>query len=202
MITAQAVEAVDLGPAGRPGGRPADGHGVRALRGRVPGGAVPAAHRLKKRPQAMPVALLAADLDAVLDAVPELRGRAAVAARALLPGPTRSFSRIPRAASAGCAGRGPRRSASACPGCRPGARRGRPRRRRRRDEREPPRGARPARLEDIPQELRRRRRDRRRGELPGTPSTVVDLTAPEPRCLREGAVPAAEALERARAAPV
>jgi L-threonylcarbamoyladenylate synthase len=34
------------------------------------------------------------------------------------------------------------------------------------------------------------------GELPGTPSTVVDLTGPEPRVLREGAVPASEALGR------
>jgi len=32
------------------------------------------------------------------------------------------------------------------------------------------------------------------GELPGTPSTVLDLTGDEPRILREGAVPAAEAL--------
>ena len=34
------------------------------------------------------------------------------------------------------------------------------------------------------------------GELPGTPSTVLDLTGPEPRVLREGAVSAAEALAR------
>jgi len=34
------------------------------------------------------------------------------------------------------------------------------------------------------------------GGLPGTPSTVVDLTGAEPRVLREGAVPAAEALAR------
>ena len=34
------------------------------------------------------------------------------------------------------------------------------------------------------------------GELPGSPSTVVDLTAPEPRVLREGAVSAEEALAR------
>jgi L-threonylcarbamoyladenylate synthase len=34
------------------------------------------------------------------------------------------------------------------------------------------------------------------GELPGTPSTVIDLTGLEPRVLREGAVPAAEALAR------
>ena len=34
------------------------------------------------------------------------------------------------------------------------------------------------------------------GELPGAPSTIVDLTGDEPRVLREGAVPAAEALAR------
>jgi len=32
------------------------------------------------------------------------------------------------------------------------------------------------------------------GELPGTPSTVLDLSGSAPRVLREGAVPAAEAL--------
>ena len=32
------------------------------------------------------------------------------------------------------------------------------------------------------------------GPLPGTPSTVLDLTGPEPRVLREGLIPAAEAL--------
>jgi len=42
--------------------------------------------RQKKRPPEMPVALVASDLDVLLDAVPELRGRAAVAARAILPG--------------------------------------------------------------------------------------------------------------------
>jgi L-threonylcarbamoyladenylate synthase len=34
------------------------------------------------------------------------------------------------------------------------------------------------------------------GDLPGTPSTVIDLTGHEPRVLREGAVLAAEALAR------
>ena len=36
------------------------------------------------------------------------------------------------------------------------------------------------------------------GELPGTPSTVVDLRGPEPQILREGAVPAAEVLRARR----
>jgi tRNA A37 threonylcarbamoyladenosine synthetase subunit TsaC/SUA5/YrdC len=32
------------------------------------------------------------------------------------------------------------------------------------------------------------------GELPGTPSTVIDITGDEPVVLREGAVPADQAL--------
>jgi len=57
------------------------------------------------------------------------------------------------------------------------------------------------RLEDVPVEIRAGAAavvDG--GELPGTPSTVLDLTAEEPKVLREGAVPAADALERAAAA--
>jgi tRNA A37 threonylcarbamoyladenosine synthetase subunit TsaC/SUA5/YrdC len=38
------------------------------------------------------------------------------------------------------------------------------------------------------------------GELPGRPSTVIDLTGSEPVVLREGAVAADEALARARVA--
>jgi tRNA A37 threonylcarbamoyladenosine synthetase subunit TsaC/SUA5/YrdC len=34
------------------------------------------------------------------------------------------------------------------------------------------------------------------GELPGVPSTVIDLAGDEPRVLREGAVSEAEALKR------
>jgi L-threonylcarbamoyladenylate synthase len=59
----------------------------------------------------------------------------------------------------------------------------------------------PRRLEDVPAEFRAGAAavvDG--GELPGTPSTVVDLTGPEPRILREGAVPAADVLRRLQAA--
>ena len=59
----------------------------------------------------------------------------------------------------------------------------------------------PRRLEDVPVEIRASAAavvDG--GELPGTPSTVVDVTGSKPRVVREGAVPAAEALERALAA--
>jgi L-threonylcarbamoyladenylate synthase len=58
-------------------------------------------------------------------------------------------------------------------------------------------GSDPGRLEDVPTEISlgvAAMLDG--GELPGTASTVVDLTGQEPVVLREGAVPAAEALER------
>ncbi|HSC72561.1 MAG TPA: L-threonylcarbamoyladenylate synthase [Gaiellaceae bacterium] len=58
----------------------------------------------------------------------------------------------------------------------------------------------PRRFEDVPEEIRAGAAavvDG--GEVPGTPSTVVDLTGVEPRILREGAVPAAEVLRRLRA---
>jgi L-threonylcarbamoyladenylate synthase len=58
-------------------------------------------------------------------------------------------------------------------------------------------GADPGRVEDVPEEiLRAVAAVLDGGELPGSPSTVVDLTGSEPRVLREGAVPGAEALAR------
>jgi len=55
----------------------------------------------------------------------------------------------------------------------------------------------PRRLDEVPVELIERvAAVLNGGELPGTPSTVVDLTGAEPRVLREGAVPTAEALAR------
>ena len=54
----------------------------------------------------------------------------------------------------------------------------------------------PRRLEDVPAEIAEAAVLVDGGELPGTPSTVIDLTTPEPAVLREGAVPAAEALAR------
>jgi len=155
-------------------------------------------YRLKHRPDAMPVALLAADLDLILDAVPELRGRAAVLARALLPGPytlvlpnpAQRFRwlcgpnptaigirvpELPAEASAVLDRVGVVAATSA----------------NRHGERDP------ARVEDIPGEIREGvAAIVDAGELPGTPSTVVDLTGTEPRILREGAVPAAELLAK------
>ncbi len=58
-------------------------------------------------------------------------------------------------------------------------------------------GSDPCRLDDVPEEiLDGVAAVLDGGELPGIASTVLDLTGPEPRVLREGAVPAAEALAR------
>ncbi len=58
-----------------------------------------------------------------------------------------------------------------------------------------PGGRDPRTLDDVPAELRAAAAaEVDGGELPGTPSTVIDVTGEEPVVLREGAVPAAEAL--------
>jgi L-threonylcarbamoyladenylate synthase len=60
-----------------------------------------------------------------------------------------------------------------------------------------PGGPDPARLEDVPDKiLEGCGAVIDAGELPGVPSTVIDLTGDEPMVLREGAVSEAEALER------
>jgi L-threonylcarbamoyladenylate synthase len=152
--------------------------------------------RLKGRPEEMPVALLAADLEAILDAVPELRGRAAVAARALLPGPYTLVLPNPARRFRWVTGSRPETIGIRVPELPPEARvvleragavaatsanlHG---------------GADPARAVEVPPEIRRAvGAIVDAGELPGTPSTVVDLTGPEPQVLREGAVSTQEAL--------
>jgi L-threonylcarbamoyladenylate synthase len=159
-------------------------------------------YKLKGRDESKPTALLAADLEWLFECVPELRGRAGVIARTLLPGPYTLI--LPNAArryrwltgtTPGAIGvrvpelEGPGREVLAKVGAvlaTSANLAGRP----------PPR-----RLDDVPDEIRERAGavvDG--GELPGTPSTVLDFTGPEPRVVREGAAPAAEALERVAAA--
>ena len=152
--------------------------------------------RLKGRPEDMPVALMANDLEVILDALPELRGRTAVLARALLPGPFtlvvpnpgRRFRwltgpnldaigiRVPELPEETHAilervGAVAATSANLHGG---------------RD---------PARLGDVPEEIWRNAGALiDAGGLPGTPSTVIDLTGAQPRVLREGAVSGRDAL--------
>jgi L-threonylcarbamoyladenylate synthase len=64
-----------------------------------------------------------------------------------------------------------------------------------------PGGRDPRRIGDIPWEIQTRcAAVVDGGELPGVPSTIVDLTGLEPRILREGAVPAVTALALVRGA--
>jgi tRNA A37 threonylcarbamoyladenosine synthetase subunit TsaC/SUA5/YrdC len=61
-------------------------------------------------------------------------------------------------------------------------------------------GADARRLADVPEEIRAACAALvDGGELSGTPSTVLDFTGAEPAVLREGAAPAAAALERVSA---
>jgi L-threonylcarbamoyladenylate synthase len=156
-------------------------------------------YRLKQRPVTQPTALLAPDIDMLFELVPELRGHAGVIARALLPGPYTLVLPNPRRRYPWLTG------GSATIGVRiPDL---------------PPAAAEvlgevgavfatsanahggpdPRRVEDVPEEIRAAcGAVVDSGELPGTPSTVLDLTGPEPRVLREGAAPAGEALSRLR----
>jgi L-threonylcarbamoyladenylate synthase len=149
--------------------------------------------RLKRRGERQPIAVLARDVERLLERVPELDGRLL---RALLPGPytlilpnpARRYPwltgerpdtigvRVPELPAAAAevldeVGAVLATSANAHG------------------------GPDPKRLADVPEAIRSACGvlvDA--GELPGTPSTVLDLTGDEPRVLREGAVPAAEAL--------
>ena len=156
----------------------------------------------KGRPEAMPVALLAADLDAVLDAVPEARGRAAVVARTLLPGPFTLVLPNPARRFRWLTGTTPETIGIRVPALPPPAfevvrRAGAVAATSANRHGEPD----PKRCKDVPREiLEACGAVVDVGELPGTPSTVLDLSGREPAVLREGAVPAEEALERARAA--
>jgi L-threonylcarbamoyladenylate synthase len=157
---------------------------------------------LKRRPPAQPIALLVWDVETVVELVPELGEEPAAVARALLPGPLtlvlpNPATRFPwlggeRADTIGI--RVPvlpvvaadvLRELGALAATSANLSGGRD----------------PARLEDVPAEIRNAVAVTiDGGELPGRASTVVDLTGEEPSVLREGAVPAAVALQRAAAA--
>ncbi|MDQ2983167.1 MAG: L-threonylcarbamoyladenylate synthase [Actinomycetota bacterium] len=161
------------------------------------------AYELKGRKESQPVALLAVDVDFLFECVPELRGRAGRLARALLPGaltlilpnPAERFRwltgdrpdtigvRVPVLPGPSAAVLRQVGAVMATSANKHG---------------DPD----PARLEDVPEEIRSVcAAIVDGGELPGVPSTVLDLTGPEPKVLREGAVPAERALASAAAVP-
>ena len=153
-------------------------------------------YALKGRAPQQPSALLAPDVEAILECLPELGERETAVVGALLPGPytlvvpnaARRFPWITGTSPETIGIRVPRLPGPAARvlgevGCVVAT------------SANLPGGPDPARVEDVPSVLREQvGAVVDAGELPGTPSTVVDLTDAEPRILREGAVPAAAAL--------
>jgi L-threonylcarbamoyladenylate synthase len=156
--------------------------------------------QLKGRSAGQPVALVAASVDLLLECVPELRGRAGVLARALLPGPYTLVLPNPARRYPWLAGDRPDTIGVRVPAVTGVAAHlleavgavaatsanlhG---------------GPDPRRVQDVPAELLAAAVVLDGGELRGTPSTVLDLTG-EPRVLREGAVAAEDALAGVAAA--
>ncbi|HKF15232.1 MAG TPA: L-threonylcarbamoyladenylate synthase [Gaiellaceae bacterium] len=149
-------------------------------------------YRLKGREEVQPTALVAADEAAVLEALPELRGKPLLPGpyTLILPNPARRYPWLTGERPETIGVRLPHLPADAAAVVREigvvaatsANLRGGP----------DPRG-----VDEIPVEIRNGCAvvlDA--GELPGTPSTVIDLTGAGPVVLREGAVPAAEALAR------
>jgi L-threonylcarbamoyladenylate synthase len=159
-------------------------------------------YRVKGRNETKPTALLAGSLESLFECVPELRGRSGVIAQALLPGPftlilpnpARRYRwltgvrtdaigvRVPELPEAS------RRVVEAA-GCLMAT------------SANDPGGPDPVTLDDVPQRIREAvAAELDLGPLPGTPSTVIDFTTDEPVVIREGIVPAAEAIARVQAA--
>jgi L-threonylcarbamoyladenylate synthase len=157
--------------------------------------AVRGLYRLKGREELQPTALVAADTEAVLEAIPELRGQPLLSGpyTLILPNPARRLPwltgrrpetigvRIPALPDAAAAVVRQVGAVGATSANHPG---------------EPD----PRTVEDVPEEFRAAAPVLDAGPLPGTPSTVLDLTGSEPVVLREGAVPAEEALSAVAAA--
>ena len=152
--------------------------------------AVRALYRLKGRGEKQPTALLAASADIVYEAIPELEGRVLLRGgyTLILPNPAQRLPwltgdradtigvRIPELTGEVRAVLDEVGAVAATSANLPG-------------------GPDPRRLEDVPEELRMGSAAAiDGGELPGAPSTVVDLTGAEPVVVREGAVPSHEAL--------
>jgi L-threonylcarbamoyladenylate synthase len=195
---ARAVEALR---AGEPVLLPTDGvYGLCSIAERE--APVARLYALKGREEGRPAAIIAASLEALFSFVPELDGRSGLIVRALLPGPytlvlanpQRRYGWLNRARPDAIGVRvallpsatqqvldavGAIAATSAnLPG-----------------------GRTPASLEDVPRELRAGAgAEIDAGRLPGTASTVIDFTGPEPLVLREGAGATAEGLARARRA--
>ena len=153
-------------------------------------------YRAKGREEIQPTALVFDSVDMLLECVPELRGRVALIARALLPGPLTLVLPNPARRFRWLAGDRPDTIGVRVPLLdgkahdllsRLGAMVA--------TSANLPGGPDPATIDEVPEEIRAAADaivDV--GPLPGKPSTVIDFTGPEPVVLREGAVATDEAL--------
>ena len=159
-------------------------------------------YRLKGREETQPTALLAASVEVLFECVPELRGRAGLIVRALLPGPYTLILPNPARRYRWLTGSrtdaiGVRVATLPAPAARVLAAVGCVLATSAND----PGGSSPATLDDVPARIREGcAAELDAGPLPGTASTVIDFTGPDPRVIRDGVAPAAEALERVRRA--
>ena len=176
--------------AGRPVLLPTDT--VYGLVSRPSEAAVAALYELKGRGANQPTALLAASVEQLLETIPELDE---APLRKLLPGPFTLVLPNPERRYAWLAGANPdaigvrvpklpdvARQVVAAVGAVAAT------------SANDPGGADPRELADVPERIREACAALDAGPLPGTPSTVLDLTGPEPHVLREGAIPTAELL--------
>jgi len=157
---------------------------------------VRALYRAKGRDDLRPTALVATNLDVLFDCIPELRGRAGAIARALLPGPFTLILPNPGRRFRWLTGSSPetigvRVPELAGPGGEVLARVGAIAA----TSANLAGGPDPRTLAEVPDELRAAADALvDGGELPGTPSTVIDFTGRDPVVLRDGAASAADAL--------
>jgi L-threonylcarbamoyladenylate synthase len=155
-------------------------------------------YELKGRAETQPTALVALDLDYLLECLPELRGRVGLLARLLLPGPVtlvvpNHARRFPWITGTNREAIGIRVPELEGPGAEVLSRVGAVVATSANHPGHPD----PSRLDEVPDDLiAGAAAVVDGGDLPGTPSTVIDLTGVEPRILREGALPADEALGR------
>ena len=150
----------------------------------------------KGRVEQQPTALVVRDIELLRECLPELDGAPERVARALLPGPYTLILPNPARRFPWLTGSRPETLGVRIPGLTGPAR----------DVLDRagalvatsanlPGGPDPHTLDDVPEQLRAAAAAMvDGGELPGTPSTVIDLTGGEPVVLREGAVPADQAL--------
>jgi L-threonylcarbamoyladenylate synthase len=155
-------------------------------------------YELKGRDESKPSALVACDVDYLLECVPELRGRAATIARTLLPGPYTLIFTNPARRFRWLTGPTPEAIGVRVPDvvgpaahvlARVGAVVA--------TSANHPGDPDPSTLDDVPQDIRSGAGSViDGGMLRGAPSTVIDFTGPEPRVLRAGAASPSQALER------